>query len=170
VTGLLVASIFAAGMSTISSSLNSSATIILTDYHSRFSKGGSDERAPLRVLHIATVVVGMLGTGVAIAMISVRNALDAWWSLAGIFGGGMLGLFLLGFLSRHVSSRAAFSGVVVGMLVILWMSLSPRWSWMPGGMHSPFHSFLTIVFGTASILVAGLVASALVRPKTRSAP
>jgi len=159
VTGLLVASIFAAGMSTISSSLNSTATIILSDYHARFARGDSDDRAKLRVLHIATVAVGALGTGVAIAMISVRNALDAWWSLAGVFSGGMLGLFLLGFLSRRATPRAAIAGVSAGVILILWLSLSPKWTGLPDAFRSPFHSFLTIVLGTAAILVTGLLAT-----------
>jgi SSS family solute:Na+ symporter len=170
VTGLLIAAIFAAGMSTISSSLNSTATIILSDYHSRFSRGASDDRAKLRVLHIATLAVGTLGTAVAIAMISVRNALDAWWSLAGIFGGGMLGLFLLGFLSRRVSSRAALAGVVAGVAIILWMTLSPGWTAIPVQFRNPFHGFLTIVFGTTALLVTGLLATAFFQPPPNSNP
>jgi len=97
-------------------------------------------------------------------MISVRSALDAWWTLAGVFGGGMLGLFLLGFLSRRTSSRAAVAAVTAGVSVILWMSLSPSWTGAPAVLRSPFHSFLIIVFGTAVILLVGLTVTALVKP------
>jgi len=168
VTGLLIASVFAAAMSTISSSLNSSATVILNDYYQRYFRPQATERQKMRVLYATTIVVGFLGTGIALAMISVRSALDAWWTLAGVFGGGMLGLFLLGFLSRRASSRAAVAGVLAGVLVILWMSLSPGWTGTLAALRSPFHSFLIIVFGTAAILVVGFAATVLMKPRVAS--
>lgn len=162
-TGLLVASIFAAAMSTISSSLNSTATIFLSDYYLRFGRTDADEKTKMRVLYGATVASGVLGTAIALAMINVRSALDAWWTLAGIFGGGMLGLFLLGFLSRAANQASALIGVAVGVLVIMWMSLSPKWTGSLEVYASPFHSFLTIVFGTAALLLTGLLATTLIQ-------
>ena len=166
VNGLLIASIFAAAMSTISSSLNSSATIVLHDYYRRFVRPQPTERQAMVVLYTSTAVAGAIGTAMAVAMISVRSALDAWWTLAGIFGGGMLGLFLLGFVSRRANARGALAGVTAGVLLILWMSLSPRWTGAFAAWSSPFHSFLTIVFGTAAILLAGLVGGAVGRGRT----
>jgi solute:Na+ symporter, SSS family len=160
VTGLLVASIFAAAMSTISSSLNSSATVFLNDYFLRFISPRATESGKMRALHVATAVAGAVGTALALAMIDVRSALDAWWKLAGIFGGGMLGLFLLGFLSRRADRPAAVIAVAVGVLVILWMSLSSRLTGDWAGFRSPFHDLLTVVFGTAALLLVGLLATA----------
>ncbi len=170
VTGLLVASIFAAAMSTISSSLNSASTVFLNDYYLRHLKPHASERSKMRALYLATVVTGALGTGLGLAMIHVRSALDAWWTLAGIFGGGMLGLFLLGFLSRRAGRGAAILGVAVGVAVILWMSLSPSWTgaWHP--WRSPFHGFLTIVFGTAALLITGLLATAFLQRSRAATP
>jgi solute:Na+ symporter, SSS family len=157
VTGLLVASIFAAAMSTISSSLNSTATIVLNDYYLRFFRPDAEEKPKMRMLYGTTIIMGVLGTGIALAMINVRSALDTWWTLAGIFGGGMLGLFLLGFLARSAGKAAGLTAVSIGVLVILWMSLSPKWGGALAAWRSPFHSFLTIVFGTAALLLAGLL-------------
>jgi SSS family solute:Na+ symporter len=156
VTGLLIASIFAAAMSTVSSSLNSSATIIVTDYYQRYVNRRATERQSMRMLVLVTVVCGLIGTLVGLGMTKAKSALDAWWMLAGIFGGGTLGLFLLGFISRRIPSRAALVGVVAGVLVILWMTLSPRIESLPTAFQSPFHGFLIIVFGTATILLTGL--------------
>ena len=80
----------------------------------------------MRVLRVATVVFGLAGTGMALAMMRVESALDAWWAVASIFSGGMLGLFLLGLISR-ASNAAAATGTVVGFLVIVWMTLSAKW-------------------------------------------
>jgi SSS family solute:Na+ symporter len=157
VTGLLLASIFAAAMSTISSSLNSSATIFLNDYYLRYVNRGASEKSTMRALYFSTVGFGIAGTGLGIAMINVKSALDAWWMLAGVFSGGMLGLFLLGFLARTSKRPAAIAGVTVGVLVILWMSLSPKWSGSLAAVSSPFNGLLTIVFGTAALLVTGLL-------------
>ncbi|HEX2100630.1 MAG TPA: sodium:solute symporter [Candidatus Synoicihabitans sp.] len=163
VTGLLIAAIFAAAMSTVSSSLNSSATVILNDYYRRFFRPEATDRQAMRFLYLVTITWGVAGTLIALAMTHARSALDAWWLLAGIFGGGTLGLFLLGFLSRRASARAAAIGVAAGVLLILWMTLSPRWAALPAEWRSPFHGFLIIVFGTAAILLVGSLASRLRR-------
>ncbi len=163
VTGLLIAAVFAAAMSTVSGSLNSSATIVLTDYYKRFFNKTASEKQSMRVLYVTTIAVGILGTLIALAMTKVRSALDAWWTLASIFGGGTLGLFLLGFLSPRTSNRAAIGGVAAGVLTILWMTLSPKWTSDGSALRSSFHSFLIIVFGTAAIMLVGLFLTLLLK-------
>ncbi len=146
VTGILIAAIFAAGMSTISTSINSSATIILTDFFQHRKKEYS-EKNKMKILYITSLVFGLLGTGVALAMMSVKSALDAWWSLAAIFSGGMLGLFLLGYMSRKVKSLYAMIGSICGLLLIAWISFSGQ---------TIFHNYMTIVLGTLTIFIVGL--------------
>jgi solute:Na+ symporter, SSS family len=92
---------------------------------------------------------------VALAMIRVKSVLDVWWDLAGVFGGGLLGLFLLGFISRRTTNAAAAIGTGAGVALILWMTFSkqrPEWF---GGWASPFHNLLVIVFGTLTIVLLG---------------
>jgi SSS family solute:Na+ symporter len=89
-------------------------------------------------------------------MINVKSALDAWWKLASIFSGGMLGLFLLGAFTRISKSRGALIGVILGIAVIGWMSLSSLAD-DPSRYGNVFHSYLTIVFGTLTILMAGFL-------------
>jgi SSS family solute:Na+ symporter len=164
--GLLLAAIFSAAMSTISTSLNSSATLLLTDWYQRFFRPQATDREAMRVLHLASLVWGILGTGVALAMIGVRAALDAWWTMSGIFAGGMLGLFLLGLISKRAGNPAAVTAVVAGVLVILWMTLTPGAAAWPEHLQSPFHSFMTVVVGTLVILLVGLLVSRFRAPRS----
>ncbi len=168
VTGLLIAAIFSAAMSTISTSLNSSATILLDDYYGRFVDRKVTEKRSMLVLRVATVLWAICAMGIALAMTTfVRSALDTSWTLSGIFSGGMLGLFLLGFLSRRTASRGAAAGVAAGVAVIFWMTVSPRWEWWPEGLRSPFHGFLTTVFGTTAVLLTGAAITLLVGLRSR---
>jgi len=123
-TGLLIAALFAATMSSIDTSLNSSATVTLSDFYNRYWRPAASEKESMRVLHVATLFWGAVGTGVALALIGVESVLKAWWTMTGSVAGGMLGLFLLGILARRVTSRAAATGAILGLLVIAWLALS----------------------------------------------
>jgi SSS family solute:Na+ symporter len=159
ITGLLIASIFAAGMSTISTSLNSTATIILSDYYKRYLNKNADEKSSMKILYRSSLIFGILGIIIALSLVGVESVLDAWWALGSIFSGGMLGLFLLGYLSKNVRNIDAAIGVVTGALLIIWISLSPIFFNEGGSLafRSPFHSNLTIVFGTLAISLTGFV-------------
>lgn len=165
ITGLLIASIFSAGMSTVSTSLNSTATIVLSDYYRKYFNKQADERSSMKVLYLSSFVTGILGILIALSLVGVESVLDAWWSLASIFSGGMLGLFLLGFISKRTGKIEAVVGVTAGVLFIIWLSLSPV-CFTEGKMlvfRSPFHSNLTIVFGTLTIFLVGFVMTKFLR-------
>ncbi|MCU0377254.1 MAG: sodium:solute symporter [Bacteroidales bacterium] len=155
-TGLLISSIFAAGMSTISTSYNSSATVFLTDYYQRFFSKTVSEREAMRVLYISSLVISLCGIVIAIAMINVRSVLDTWWKLASVFSGGMLGLFLLGITTKRKNTAGAIIGVIIGISIIMWMSLSGIRSGSMGEIPR-FHTYLTIVFGTSAIFLTGFL-------------
>lgn len=146
VTGLVIASLFSAGMSTISTSINSSATILLTDFFKKFYKGKCSTRKEMTVLYGSSFIVGAIGIVVGLLMMSIDGVLDAWWKLASIFSGGMLGLFLLGLVCHKVERVNAVIAVAVGLAVIAWMSFL-----------APLHTYLTIVLGTAAIFLTGFI-------------
>ena len=155
-TGLLISSIFAAGMSTISTSINSSATVIVTDYFRLSPDVKEHEKKSMKILYISSALFSLSGILVGIAMINVQSALDAWWKLASVFSGGMLGLFLLGFFSKKVNNAAAVTGVITGIIVIAWISLSPVL--FKGSLQKfacPLHGYLSIVLGTTAIFITG---------------
>jgi SSS family solute:Na+ symporter len=156
--GLLIASIFAAGMSTVATSITSSATIVLTDYIRPFRKA-MRERSQLRVLQSSSIVVGIIGMIVAIGMLQVESIIDAWWKLSSIFSGGMLGLFLLGWLTAKTRRIHALIGVIVGVAVIAWITLAEPLQ-LPG-IH--LHEYLAIVLGTTAIFVTGFLLTFLLK-------
>jgi SSS family solute:Na+ symporter len=155
-TGLLIAALCAAAMSSLDTSLNSSATILMTDVYRRLARPDATEAQQLRFLRGSTLVLGGLGTATALLMISIKSTLDVWWSLAGIFSGGMLGLFLLGALSRRAGSVQAGISMVCGILVIVWAALSRKLG-LP--LLNPFHAFMTTVLGTLTIFLVGILLS-----------
>ncbi len=106
-------------------------------------------------------VVGMLGIIVALALVNVDSILGAWWKLSSIFSGGMLGLFLLGYISRRARAVHALCGVLSGLLVIAWIS---AWHWL--GLPDPgLHEYLAIVLGTTTIFVVGFTLSLVMARK-----
>ncbi len=185
-TGLLIAAIFSAGMSTISGSLNSSATLILRDYYLRFVRPNASEKESMRILYLGTILWGALGTGIAFVLIALTDsALDIWWTLVSIFGGGMLGLFLLGMLSKRPKNLAAIIAVIIGTAGIVYFALPEILRWMEKqgfkeaaesvrewaikhmGSISPYHSFMVQVFVVSIIVLVGLFLGLMINRKPK---
>ncbi|MGB7327821.1 MAG: sodium:solute symporter [Rubripirellula sp.] len=160
--GLLIAAIFAAAMSTVSTSLNSSATLVMSDFYKRLYRPASNDQQHVRVLRVATIAWGAMGTMMALVLVRLtESALDVWWLLSGVLGAGIIGLFLLGLIVPTIRSQRSVWVLAFGMLVIGWMAVSKSDYW-PESLDqftSPFHTFLVIVIGPlAMILVGWLVA------------
>jgi len=155
--GLIISAILSAAMSTISSGMNSSATVFSADIYKRYFKPEISDRQNLFVLHTGTVIFGLLGMGTGIAIIGAKSILDVWWKLSGIFAGGVLGLFLLGIVSRTSKNIEALTATIIGAVAILWMTFS---SLLPGKysfLRSPLHESMIIVIGTMTIFLVGLL-------------
>ena len=159
VSGLLVAAIIAAAMSTISGTLNSGATVLLEDYRKRFAKSVSSDRSNVRFLRLATVGLGAFAICVALAVVNVQSVLTTWWALQSALSGGMLGLFLLGFFARRTTSAQALVATVLGILTVVWITFAPRVLFVPPALHVN----LAIVLGTTVLVLVGMVCGALSR-------
>lgn len=154
--GLLVAALMSAGMSTMSSGMNSSATVFLRDIYLRYVNPFADEKKQFKILLISTAVMGSLGIIFGISMIGVKSLLDVWWKLSGIFAGGMLGLFLLGFLAKKVKNFDAKIAACFGLILIALMSFKDS---LPAYLQIPLDGKMTVVLGTLSIVGIGYVMS-----------
>jgi SSS family solute:Na+ symporter len=120
--GIVIAAIFAASMD---SNLGSMATLTYCDLYKRYVRPLAGEREGLLVLRLTTLFWGAACIGVGLAMIRAKSVLDVWWQMAGVFAGGVLGLFLLGRLCPQARSAAGLAGVAAGVVVTAWMVASP---------------------------------------------
>jgi SSS family solute:Na+ symporter len=158
--GILMAALLSAAMSTMSSGMNSSATVFLKDIYLRYVNPDVSAAKQLKILHIATVVMGLLGITFGISMIGVKSLLDVWWKLSGIFAAGMLGIFLMGFLNKHIENWQAKIAALVGVIIIALISFKDA---LPESFKIPLDSKMTVVVGTLSIVGTGYLLSKLVK-------
>jgi SSS family solute:Na+ symporter len=157
ISGLLVAAIVAAAMSTVSSTLNSGATVLLEDYRKRFSSRKDDERANIAFLRSATVGLGVLSIAIGIGVMNVKSALTAFWAFQSVLSGGMLGLFLLAMLSKRSNGIHASVATAVGLFFVAWVTFGQEWT----GFSFRLHVNLAIVFGTVALVSTGALLSVL---------
>jgi len=119
IAGLLLATLFAASMSTISSSVNSCSVLVAQDFY-RLVRPNADGREVMRVMQITTLAVGLIGT--AFALWLLRAPMPTLWEtfirLMALVGGGFGGVFILGMLTRRTNQAGAFVGVAVSVVVV----------------------------------------------------
>ncbi|MFC0775234.1 sodium:solute symporter [Terrimonas alba] len=165
--GLIVSALLSAAMSTISSNMNASATVFTVDIYQKYFKPNITDKRKLYLLHVSTIVFGVIGLCTGLAMIGAKSLLDIWWELSGIFAGGMLGLFLLGLISRQTKNAAAVTAVIIGIIVILWMTFSGRLDGNYSFLKNPLHVNMIIVVGTLSIFLSGLLLTKFSKASSR---
>jgi len=120
VAGLIIAGVFAAAQSTISSSLNSVATAFVTDFYGRVIAPGSSDDRRLAVAKWVVILLGVAGVIVAvmIARSELKSAFDAFNTFIGFVLGPLAAMFALGVFTRRVGGGACLVGAVVGMVTI----------------------------------------------------
>lgn len=119
VAGLLIAAIFAATMSTISSNINSVATAFSVDFFKRWKPAASD-KTMLQVARRACVVSGIIGMGIALLMATweILSLLDFFQEILGLLSSGLGGLFLMGIFFPRIGGKAALMGFCSGVLAV----------------------------------------------------
>ncbi|MGZ8798318.1 MAG: sodium:solute symporter [Thermoanaerobaculia bacterium] len=144
-SGLVVAAIFAAAMS---SSLNSIAATVIADLYKPL-KPNRDDRHYLKVSHIVTVIAGIVQIVVGVAMErTAKSALNTVLSIASLINGPILGVFLLGW-SRRGGRTAAFAGMLTGIIVVSYVAFATEVAW-------PWYTLI----GSMTTFIAGRVVAA----------
>ena len=124
IAGLLIAAIFAATMSTISSNINSLSTAFSIDFIQRFRPHTSD-RALLRVARWTCIISGLVGLGLALMMATwnIASLLDYFNTILGLLTSGLGGLFVMAVFFPRIKGGAALTGFIAGELVVFLMYL-----------------------------------------------
>ena len=141
-SGLLIAAIFAAAMSSMDSGINSMATVVVNDFISpMFGKRNDGET--VRLARIVTAALGILATALSIYLFFVSKAegiIETFATFMGLFSAPVLALFLLGLLTKRGSFKAWIPAAVVSIVATFWMQTTEiSWIWyFPAGFAISF--------------------------------
>lgn len=152
-SGLLIAAIIAAAMSTIAATLNSGATVLFEDYFKKFCPEKINPKANIRFLRTMTVALTIFSIGVAVAVMNVESALTVWWAMQSVLSGGMLGMFLLGIFTKRTTSGQAAIATILGLITVIYITFGQKIWPLPEFIHMN----LAIVLGTITIFFTGFI-------------
>jgi SSS family solute:Na+ symporter len=131
IAGLIIAAILAAAMSNLSAALNSLASTTVMDFWKPLSRVARADSEYLRLARYITLVWGAILFGVALLARGWGSVLQAGLSIASILYGSLLGVFLLGLLTRRTGEIAAMCGMTAGLVLMLYVKFGTTiaWTW-----------------------------------------
>ena len=148
VTGLLIACVFAAAMSSLSSSVNALASSTAYDYWAPLVGASDDEQRILNAGKVFTLGWGALlalGAIIFIPLSRHTSAVEVALGVAAVVYGGLLGAFALGMLKRGPSQPGVIAGIGLGIASILALQDQVAWPW-----YVPVGATITLAAGLAS--------------------
>lgn len=129
ITGLVIAGVFAAAMSSLDSALNSLSAVTVRDFYARYVKPDADEKHYLKASRWATIFWGLYATMFAFFAGNLGPVIEAVNRIGSWFYGALLGTFLLAVLSHRSNGRGAVAGIVLGMAAV-WAVSQTDISWL----------------------------------------
>ena len=154
VAGLVIAAILAAAMSNLSAALNALSSTTIMDFVKPMSKVHRSEAQYLRLAKWATVGWGVVLFLIGLVAKKVDSVLEAGLSIASIVYGALLGVFILGILTKRVGEVAAMCGMMVGLLLMFYVKFGTHvaWTWY-------------VMIGSSATFVTGYLLSFILREK-----
>jgi Na+/proline symporter len=160
IAGLLIAAVLAAAMSNLSAALNSLSSSSIVDFYLRYRKSARPELGEagrLRLARLVTVGWALVLFGLAVlALHRVGRVVEAGLQIASVAYGALLGVFLLGVLTKRANQRGAIVGMICGLAIELYL-----WGWS----RVAFTWWVTI--GTCVTFAVGYGASVLLRQESK---
>ncbi len=149
-SGLIIAAIFAAAMSTLSSSLNSLASSSVNDFYKHYWGKGLTETHYLKASRIFTLAWGAVLIGISMMARNWGEVLEVGLTITTITMGSILGIFLLGLGRTRIPEGAALAGMMAGLvtMLVVHMSGTIAWTWY-------------VLVGTAVTLAVGTLLARL---------
>jgi len=149
VRGLLISAILAAAMSNLSAALNSLSSTVIVDFHSRIWPRSSEERR-LWLSRVVTIAWGVVLFALALLARHGGKVVEVGLSIASVAYGALLGVFLLGVLTRRATESGAMVGMLLGFLLNVYL-----WQFT----HVPFTWYVAL--GSTATFAVGYAASRL---------
>jgi SSS family solute:Na+ symporter len=158
IRGLLIAGLFAATMSSLSSSLTSASTAFITDFY-RVLTNPKTEKAYLKAARITTLIIGIFSVCIALFIIheGVVSLWDQYNIFMGLFTGGIGGVFLLGIFTKRANATGAIGGLLISGLIQYLIS-----------RYTNLHFFLYAAIGMIVCIISGYIISSLSPPSSKS--
>ncbi len=149
VTGLIIAGIFAASMATLSSNINSIATLISVDFYERYARSPSP-KVSVRLAEAVTLLAGVAGTGLALYLsrLQVQSLWDKFIELMALLGGGFAGIYALGMFTRRANWQGCAIGIVASIVATALVSA-----------YTPVHVIAYAVVSVGTCIVCGYLGS-----------
>ena len=144
-SGIIIAGIFAAAMSSLDSSMHSTATVIVTDFYKRFRPASTDPHL-LVISRWLTGLLGMFGTGAALWMAKLDSSSmwDVFVIALSLFGGAIGGVFALGIFTKRTNSFGAITGTVLSVILLYFVK-----------QYTEIHFFLYSIVGMTAGIILG---------------
>ncbi|MCL1635106.1 sodium/solute symporter [Luteimonas sp. SX5] len=158
ITGLIIAGIFAAAMSTLSSIINSVSTLASVDFYEKLAKNPTPKKSVL-FAELIGIAVGLVGIGIALLLsrFDIHSLFDVSIELAGLLGGGFAGAYTLGMFTRRANSP----GVAIGIGSSICLTML---AWSFDLVHPYFYLAISILL----CIVIGYLASLMFPAPKRS--
>jgi len=152
VSGLVIAAIFAAAMSSFSAGLNSMVTAYTVDWHERLGRENRNDRQSLCLAKGLTFILGCAVTlaGILIYKMGIQSIIDSSNKYLGFFGGALLGIFLLGAISRRAKPLPTVLGALLGVATVFIIDAVRTLSHhivLSEYLYSGISCLLTVAFG-----------------------
>ena len=146
ISGLLISAILAAAMSNLSAALNSLSSTSIVDFYSRFRPAATESRK-LYLSRVATILWGLILFGLAILARGGGKVVEVGLSIASVAYGSLLGVFLLGVLTKKASEKGAMVGMLCGFILNLYLW---RFTKVPFTWYVMLGSVATFAIGYAA--------------------
>lgn len=148
IAGLIIAAIFAAAQSSISSSLNSISSCFNSDIYQRLSSKKRTPENSMRMAKLVILIAGLFSSAATIWLVMANESeiWDAFNSLIGLMGGPMTGLFMLGIFCKRANAGSATLGIVVSIVAVLFVRYA-----------TDLNFFFYGVVGCLSVVISGVI-------------
>jgi solute:Na+ symporter, SSS family len=166
--GLVIAGALAAAMSSISSSINGVSAVSIVDIYRRHIAKDRDDRHYVLVakgIGVALAISMVVGAMVLMA-VDLKTLQDTSTQLAALMGGGLMTIYLFGFLTKMGDGRAIGAGIVATLLFTAWMTFTSL-GWLPEGLAAPIDNYYAGILGNVVMFVVVVIAASILGNKNR---